>query len=223
MVTLSEGRAVIKCGTCSRTIWPRRFASVTGELLQHHMTICILLPLHLEYHENNVPESYLVLTWVNIIVMLNSSRWKSRPACSCAVFPCLKANQTRVTQEINLMGSTLSGGRRRCLEQSCFYLSPLLKFNFASALGYQLNSAECMDIRLKRVVPDHYCHYYPENKKPKPKLKECNMDPCPSRFVWQMNLNVWYNQLLRNKQLYLLHFNSFHLEGYLILVDHCTC
>ncbi|XP_008842665.2 ADAMTS-like protein 3 isoform X1 [Nannospalax galili] len=46
--------------------------------------------------------------------------------------------------------------------------------------GYQLNSAECMDIRLKRVVPDHYCHYYPENIKPKPKLKECSMDPCPS-------------------------------------------
>ncbi|KAM4747336.1 ADAMTS-like protein 3 [Rhinophrynus dorsalis] len=46
--------------------------------------------------------------------------------------------------------------------------------------GYQLNSAECVDIRLNRTVPDHYCHYYPENKKPKPKLKECNMDPCPS-------------------------------------------
>ncbi|XP_044294657.1 ADAMTS-like protein 3 isoform X3 [Varanus komodoensis] len=46
--------------------------------------------------------------------------------------------------------------------------------------GYQLNSAECLDIRSKRVVPDQYCHYYPENKKPKPKLKECNMDPCPS-------------------------------------------
>ncbi|KAI4535468.1 hypothetical protein MG293_014694 [Ovis ammon polii] len=48
---------------------------------------------------------------------------------------------------------------------------------------YQLNSAECVDIRLKRVVPDHYCHYYPENVKPKPKLKECSMDPCPSRHV----------------------------------------
>ncbi|XP_063305045.1 ADAMTS-like protein 3 isoform X1 [Pelobates fuscus] len=46
--------------------------------------------------------------------------------------------------------------------------------------GYQLNSAECIDIRLNRTVPDHYCHYYPENKKPKPKLKECSMDPCPS-------------------------------------------
>ncbi|KAG8440565.1 hypothetical protein GDO86_006347 [Hymenochirus boettgeri] len=46
--------------------------------------------------------------------------------------------------------------------------------------GYQLNSAECVDIRLNRTVSDHYCHYYPENKKPKPKLKECNMDPCPS-------------------------------------------
>ncbi|XP_039214825.1 ADAMTS-like protein 3 isoform X1 [Crotalus tigris] len=46
--------------------------------------------------------------------------------------------------------------------------------------GYQLNSVECVDIRSKRVVPDQYCHYYPENKKPKPKLKECNMDPCPS-------------------------------------------
>lgn len=52
-----------------------------------------------------------------------------------------------------------------------------------SSVGYQLNSAECMDIRLKRVVPDHYCHYYPENVKPKPKLKECSMDPCPSRLV----------------------------------------
>lgn len=49
------------------------------------------------------------------------------------------------------------------------------------ASGYQLNSAECVDIRLKRVVPDHYCHYYPENVKPKPKLRECSMDPCPSR------------------------------------------
>ncbi|KAE8617973.1 hypothetical protein XENTR_v10009239 [Xenopus tropicalis] len=46
--------------------------------------------------------------------------------------------------------------------------------------GYQLNSAECVDIRLNRTVNDHYCHYYPENKKPKPKLKECNMEPCPS-------------------------------------------
>ncbi|XP_041074069.1 ADAMTS-like protein 3 isoform X2 [Polyodon spathula] len=46
--------------------------------------------------------------------------------------------------------------------------------------GYQLNSAECMDVRLNRVVSDQYCHYYPENKKPKPKLKECSMDPCPA-------------------------------------------
>uniref|UniRef100_A0A803SZV5 Ig-like domain-containing protein n=1 Tax=Anolis carolinensis TaxID=28377 RepID=A0A803SZV5_ANOCA len=51
--------------------------------------------------------------------------------------------------------------------------------------GYQLNSAECVDIRSKRVVPDQQCHYYPENKKPKPKLKECNMDPCPSS--WEHN------------------------------------
>ncbi|KAJ6623927.1 hypothetical protein lerEdw1_014836 [Lerista edwardsae] len=53
-------------------------------------------------------------------------------------------------------------------------------YAFAFPAGYQLNSAECVDIRSKRVVPDQYCHYYPENKKPKPKLKECNMDPCPS-------------------------------------------
>ncbi|XP_045438414.1 ADAMTS-like protein 3, partial [Pipistrellus kuhlii] len=46
--------------------------------------------------------------------------------------------------------------------------------------GYQLNSAECVDTRLRRVVPDHYCHYYPENVKPKPKLKECGMGPCPA-------------------------------------------
>lgn len=59
-------------------------------------------------------------------------------------------------------------------------------YAFAFTAGYQLNSAECVDIRSKRVVPDQYCQYYPENKKPKPKLKECNMDPCPSRYVLQI-------------------------------------
>ncbi|XP_076879153.1 ADAMTS-like protein 3 isoform X2 [Brachyhypopomus gauderio] len=44
--------------------------------------------------------------------------------------------------------------------------------------GYQLNSADCMDIRYNKSVPDHHCYGYPENTKPKPKLKECNMDPC---------------------------------------------
>ncbi|KAK6493207.1 ADAMTS-like protein 1 [Huso huso] len=46
--------------------------------------------------------------------------------------------------------------------------------------GYQLTSAECFDLRSGRVVADQYCHYYPENVKPKPKLRECNMDPCPA-------------------------------------------
>ncbi|XP_076828014.1 ADAMTS-like protein 1 isoform X2 [Brachyhypopomus gauderio] len=46
--------------------------------------------------------------------------------------------------------------------------------------GYQLTSAECFDQRSRRVVVDQYCHYYPENVKPKPKLQECNMDPCPA-------------------------------------------
>ncbi|MFT7806324.1 ADAMTS-like protein 1 isoform X1 [Arapaima gigas] len=46
--------------------------------------------------------------------------------------------------------------------------------------GYQLTSAECYDLRSGRVVVDQYCHYYPENVKPKPKLQECNMDPCPA-------------------------------------------
>ncbi|XP_075451055.1 ADAMTS-like protein 1 isoform X2 [Ascaphus truei] len=44
--------------------------------------------------------------------------------------------------------------------------------------GYQLTSAECYDLRSGRIVADQYCHYYPENVKPKPKLQECNMDPC---------------------------------------------
>ncbi|XP_061565851.1 ADAMTS-like protein 1 isoform X1 [Cololabis saira] len=44
--------------------------------------------------------------------------------------------------------------------------------------GYQLTSAECFDLRSGRVVVDQYCHYYPENIKPKPQLQECNMDPC---------------------------------------------
>ncbi|XP_007890785.2 ADAMTS-like protein 1 [Callorhinchus milii] len=46
--------------------------------------------------------------------------------------------------------------------------------------GYQLTSAECYDLRSRQVVADQYCHYYPENIKPKPKLQECNMDPCPA-------------------------------------------
>ncbi|KAM3625298.1 uncharacterized protein V6R79_009807 [Siganus canaliculatus] len=45
--------------------------------------------------------------------------------------------------------------------------------------GYQLNSAECWDIRSNQTVPEHHCNNYPENTKPTPKLKECNMDPCP--------------------------------------------
>ena len=47
--------------------------------------------------------------------------------------------------------------------------------------GYQLTSAECFDLRSGWVVVDQYCHYYPENVKPKPKLRECNMDPCMAR------------------------------------------
>ncbi|XP_039515359.1 ADAMTS-like protein 3 isoform X1 [Pimephales promelas] len=45
--------------------------------------------------------------------------------------------------------------------------------------GYQLNSADCMDIRFNKSVAEHLCHSFPENTKPTPKLKECNMDPCP--------------------------------------------
>ncbi|XP_050971241.1 ADAMTS-like protein 3 [Labeo rohita] len=44
--------------------------------------------------------------------------------------------------------------------------------------GYQLNSADCMDIRYNKPVAEHLCHSFPENTKPTPKLKECNMDPC---------------------------------------------
>lgn len=49
-------------------------------------------------------------------------------------------------------------------------------------VGYQLTSAECFDLRTGRVVVDQYCHYYPENVKPKPKLQECNMEPCLDRL-----------------------------------------
>uniref|UniRef100_A0A7N8X501 ADAMTS-like 3 n=1 Tax=Mastacembelus armatus TaxID=205130 RepID=A0A7N8X501_9TELE len=44
--------------------------------------------------------------------------------------------------------------------------------------GYQMNSAECIDIRSNQTLSEHHCNNYPENTKPKPKLKECNMDPC---------------------------------------------
>ncbi|KTG45226.1 hypothetical protein cypCar_00017993, partial [Cyprinus carpio] len=49
--------------------------------------------------------------------------------------------------------------------------------------GYQLNSADCMDIRYNKSVAEHLCHSFPENTKPTPKLKECNMDPCLERLV----------------------------------------
>ncbi|MFT7797234.1 ADAMTS-like protein 3 isoform X1 [Arapaima gigas] len=45
--------------------------------------------------------------------------------------------------------------------------------------GYQLNSAECRDMRLNRAVAEYHCNLYPENKKPKPKLRECSLDLCP--------------------------------------------
>ncbi|KAL0189594.1 hypothetical protein M9458_016693, partial [Cirrhinus mrigala] len=48
---------------------------------------------------------------------------------------------------------------------------------------YQLNSADCMDIRYNKSVAEHLCHSFPENTKPTPKLKECNMDPCLERLV----------------------------------------
>uniref|UniRef100_A0A8C2IRS1 ADAMTS-like 3 n=1 Tax=Cyprinus carpio TaxID=7962 RepID=A0A8C2IRS1_CYPCA len=51
--------------------------------------------------------------------------------------------------------------------------------------GYQLNSADCMDIRFNKSVAEHLCHSFPENTKPTPKLKECNMDPCLER--WEQN------------------------------------
>lgn len=52
---------------------------------------------------------------------------------------------------------------------------------FSPPPGYQLNSAECTDIRSNQTFPEHHCDSYPENTKPTPKLKECNMDPCPER------------------------------------------
>lgn len=48
-------------------------------------------------------------------------------------------------------------------------------------LGYQLTSAECLDLRRGGVVVDQFCQYYPENVKPKPRLQECNPDPCLAR------------------------------------------
>uniref|UniRef100_A0A8C4Q6Q0 ADAMTS like 1 n=1 Tax=Eptatretus burgeri TaxID=7764 RepID=A0A8C4Q6Q0_EPTBU len=54
--------------------------------------------------------------------------------------------------------------------------------------GYQLTSAECVDVRSRRVVSDHYCNYYPENKKPKPKLRECSFDLCPARLETKLTV-----------------------------------
>ncbi|XP_055010314.1 ADAMTS-like protein 3 [Boleophthalmus pectinirostris] len=45
--------------------------------------------------------------------------------------------------------------------------------------GYQLNSAECIDIRSNQTVPEHHCNSFPENTKPTPRLRECSLEPCP--------------------------------------------
>uniref|UniRef100_A0A8C5F9Q7 ADAMTS-like 3 n=1 Tax=Gadus morhua TaxID=8049 RepID=A0A8C5F9Q7_GADMO len=45
--------------------------------------------------------------------------------------------------------------------------------------GYQLNSAECVDIRSNQTLGGQHCNSYPQNSKPIPKLKECGMEPCP--------------------------------------------
>lgn len=47
--------------------------------------------------------------------------------------------------------------------------------------GYQLTSAECLDTRSGRPAPERFCHHYPENVKPKPKIQECNPEPCLAR------------------------------------------
>ncbi|ETE68767.1 ADAMTS-like protein 1, partial [Ophiophagus hannah] len=62
--------------------------------------------------------------------------------------------------------------------------------------GYQLTSAECYDMRSNRVVADQYCHYYPENIKPKPKLQECNLDPCPARVGIIVPNSDGYKQIM---------------------------
>lgn len=58
--------------------------------------------------------------------------------------------------------------------------------------GYQLNSAECVDIRSNQTLPEHHCSSFPENTKPTPKLRECNMDPCLERYLV---LNILQNHL----------------------------
>ncbi|XP_055088517.1 ADAMTS-like protein 3 [Periophthalmus magnuspinnatus] len=45
--------------------------------------------------------------------------------------------------------------------------------------GYQLNSAECVDIRTNQSVPEEHCTSFTENTKPTPRLRECSPDPCP--------------------------------------------
>ncbi|KAF7641045.1 hypothetical protein LDENG_00298060 [Lucifuga dentata] len=56
--------------------------------------------------------------------------------------------------------------------------------------GYQLNSAECIDIRSNQTLPAQHCDSFPENTKPTPKLKECSMDPCPERCAYRASTNM---------------------------------
>lgn len=70
-------------------------------------------------------------------------------------------------------------------------------FDISLSAGYQLTSAECFDLRSGRVVVDQYCHYYPENIKPKPKLQECNMEPCLARLESRLLVGLkWAEDLI---------------------------
>ena len=109
-------------------------------------------------------------TWVPVCIKgFHTILFVIQPGLRTTEFSFLKKKEKNVWQAITLPSKS--------------QMNAILRHSCSAPLGYQLNSAECVDIRLKRVVPDHYCHYYPENVKPKPKLKECSMDPCPSRFV----------------------------------------
>ena len=67
-------------------------------------------------------------------------------------------------------------------------------FDMSLSAGYQLTSAECFDLRSGRVVVDQYCHYYPENIKPKPKLQECNMEPCLARLESRLLVGLKWDE-----------------------------
>uniref|UniRef100_A0A3P8ZCQ7 ADAMTS-like 3 n=1 Tax=Esox lucius TaxID=8010 RepID=A0A3P8ZCQ7_ESOLU len=85
----------------------------------------------------------------------------------------LREEHSLVSPGSYLIGNTTVDYQRGTDRQTLRTQGPL-KADFFIKVKYAFNP-----ISSSQVLPEHHCNSYPENTKPTPKLKECNMDPCP--------------------------------------------